>query len=387
MTTIPTISQLYDQTIADINAEFGTNINPVGKAFLRAFAAVVAALRKIDYLVLGAVQKNIYLDTCDEETLLRHGKIKLNRLPFQPVAGKYKLEVTGSTGATIPAGTLFKSNDTAFNPGIIYQVDSDYTLAASTDFILVRCLTLGPAGKLDVNDTLTCTVPLPLVDKLATVTEEDVQPLAGESIEDYRKKVMLSNRLEPQGGSPGDYRIWAADAQGVRTVYPYPKFNAPSWVSLFIEANPGDSLDGKGTPTAQIIADVEDVVNFNPDNSLSLNERGRRPTQVFVEYLPVTPLNVVINIASYQNLTVDIQNLITDALGQLVNSIRPYVAGADILSDKNDILDTNQIIGTIITAKPGSVFGSVTFTVSGSPESSYQFQGGNIPYLLSVNFI
>lgn len=386
MITIPTISQLYSQVIADLETEFGATINPIGKAMLRAFAAVKAAKLKILYLVLGQVQKNVAPDTCDEETLIRYGKIKLNREPFSAVAGQYSVAVTGSSGAVIPAKTTFKSDDNSLNPGVLYVLDNAYTMTSTTGTITLRSFTLGQGGSLDVGNTLTSTSPIPLVDKTATVLSEVVQPLDAENIEDYRAKVILSYRLEAQGGSDGDYRLWSYDAQGVKQVYPYAKSGYPSSIDLFIEANVSDSVDGKGTPTNQTIDDVETVVNTSPDTSLPLNERSRRPTQAMVYYLPVTVKDVVINISSYQNLTSPIQTTITNALKTMGTGIRPFVAGADAVSAKNDVLDGNKIIGTIITAVPGSTFGAVTFTVSGTAYSTYTFMGGEIPFVTTVNF-
>jgi uncharacterized phage protein gp47/JayE len=384
MITIPTINQLYTGIISDINTEYGVNINPFGKAVLRCFAAVHAAKLKIYYLVIAALQKNVAPDTCDEETLIRFGTIKLGRVPFAAVAAQYTVKVTGTIGAVIPAQSTFKSDDSSLNPGVLYVLDSAYTLVSATDYITVRCLTLGTDGKLDLLDTLTPTAPIPLVNSepsSVSVFTVSVQPLAAEEIEAYRTAVILSYRLEAQGGAATDYRLWAQDAQGVERVYPYAKSGFQGEINLYVEATIVDSIDGKGTPTTQILTDVESVVEFNPDTSLALNERGRRPLQAMVNYLPVTIKTIVITITGYSGITTAIQATLLTALTDTINAMRPFVAGADVLTDKNDIIDTNKLIGSIITAKPGAVFTSVTFTVDAISMSTYTFNNGNIPYL------
>ena len=266
---------------------------------------------KILYLVLGNVQKNIFVDTADPEaiggTLERFGRVKLGRNPFAPVAGQYVVTVTGSIGAIIKSETVFKSDDTSTSPGFMFVLDNAYTLAATTDTITLRCLTAGVEAKLNIGDTLTATAPLALVDSAAVVASISVQAQAAETTEDYRFKVVQSYRLEPQGGAPTDYRLWAQDAQGVARVYNYAKSGFPSEVWLFVEATIADSSDGKGTPTPTILTDVETVVNYNPDITLTTNERGRRPTQVIVDYQPITPKDIDVTITGAVNFTPTIE--------------------------------------------------------------------------------
>ena len=387
MITIPTVQQLYTSIISDINTQYGVNVNPFGKAVLRCIAAVQAAKFKLYYLAIAQLQKNVAPDTCDTETLIRFGTLKLGRVPFPAVAGKYKLQVTGQIGAVVPMNSVFKSDDASLNPGNLYILDSAYTLVATTDYITVRALMGGEAGKLSVLDTLTPTAPIPLINSApssAIVNLEVTQPLDAETTDAYRQAVILSYRLEAQGGAATDYRLWSQDAQGVKAVYPYAATGLQGQINLFVEANITDSTDGKGTPSAQILSNVQAVVNFNPDTSLPVNENGRRPLQVMVNYLPVTIVQIDITISTYQGLTPAIQATLLTALTNPVNGFRPFVAAADLLINKNDTIDSNHLTAAIITAIPGSIFGAVTFKVNSVAASTYTFLNGNIPYLTPV---
>jgi hypothetical protein len=102
--------------------------------------------------------------------------------------------------------------------------------------------------------------------------------------------------------------------------------------------------------------------------------------------LPVTPLDVEINIADYEDNTVDIQATILAALEELVSDIRPFIAGADIVANRNDRLDLNRIISKIYESMPGAIFGDVTLTVDGNVVTSYVFENGDIPYLNDVTY-
>jgi uncharacterized phage protein gp47/JayE len=391
MRTIPTINQLFISVKSDLETSFGSNIPVFGKIFLVAMALVQAGKLKLFYLALGMVQKNIFVDTADPEsmggTLERFGRIKLKRNPFPAVAGQYTVQVTGLIGATIPASTTFKSNDDSLSPGKLFILDLEHVMVGTTDTIILRALEAGQDSKLQVNDLLTATAPIASVDRSVMVTIETVVPLAAEDLEDYRKKAEDAYTLEPQGGAPADYRLWSYDAQGVEQVYPYKKPAVSNEVVIYIEATVADSTDGKGTPLPSLIADVEAVVNFDPDTSKPLNERGRRPTQVIVEYLPITVMNIDVRIYNFQGLTPALETSIFNAMKARIDVIRPFVAAADILANKDDILSINTIISEILNVKPGAVFTSVELDVNSVTENTHTFIAGDIPYLNSITYL
>lgn len=391
MIAIPTLSELFESVRDDLEATYGDQIPLFGKVFLNALAAVQAGKLKIYYLAIAATQKNIFIDTADPEatggTLERYGRVKLGRDPFPAVAGQYTVDVTGQIGATIPAGTTFKSNDDSLNPGKLFVLDVAYVLIATTDSILLRALEAGLDSKLLVADQLSATSPIANVDKIATVTAETVAPVSAEDIELYRQKGLDAYRLEAQGGAPSDYRLWSFDAQGVQETYPYAKTGAPNEINHFVEATLADSTDGKGTPTAQILSDVEDVIEFDPDITKPLNERGRRPLGVFIVHvLAVTIKEVDIEINGFVGLTTEIQTLIFNALELRISVIRPFIAGADVLENKDDILDVNIIVSTILNAVPGSQFGTIVLKVDTVPVSTFTFLNGDIPNLNTVTY-
>ncbi len=390
MANIPTLTQLRNDIIASLESQYSISISPTGKVFLRIFAGVLAGVIKLFYLSNGKIQKNIFVDTADPEsmggTLERFGIVKLGRRPFPPTAGQYTVVITGEIGAVIPASTTFKSDDSSLSPNMLFILDDEYELVAETDTITLRALTAGVISKLNELDTLTVTAPLILVDSSAYVSGEVIEPRDAEDIEAYRTAVINAYQLEAQGGAATDYRLWAADAQGVLRVYPYAKSGVSSEIDLFVEATVADSIDGRGTPSGALLSDVEDVVNFDPDTTKPLLERGRRPLTAIVNYLQVEVKEVDIEIVGYVGITTAIQTLIDAALTEMVNEIRPFVAAADILENKNDILDVNKIISVILASKPGSIFTSIVLRVDGDVVSTNTFTDGDIPFLNSVTY-
>ena len=390
--TIPTLNQLYTDILGQLKSELGITIPLFGRNFLRALAAVQAAKLKLIYLMIGDVQKNIFVDTADPEsiggTLERFGRVKLGRSPFSAQSGTYTVGVTGTAGAVIKASTTFKSDDDSSSPSMLYQLDNDYTLTGISDTIDVRALEGGLDSKLVINDTLTSTAPIANVESSVIVTVELISPLSAESIEDYRAKAIEAYQLEPQGGAATDYRLWSADAQGVAKVYPYVKQGFAGEIELFVEATVADSSDGKGTPTLTILNDVESVVEFDPDTTKPLNERGRRPVGVFnIDFNPVTIKEIDVEITGYQNLTPTIQTSIDNAIEAFINEVRPFVDAADVLANKNDILSINNLTFIILQAEPTSIFTSIDLKVDNVSVPTFTFDNGDIPSFNPLTYV
>lgn len=390
MINIPTLKEIYDDLIASVETQLGISIPNIGKNTLRALLSVQAAKLKLYYLQLGKVQKNVFVDTADPVaqggTLERWGHVKLGRGPFTATAGQYTVEVTGTTGATINAQTTFKSDDDSTSSGFLFILDTAKTLSAATDSMTLRALTAGLDSELEIGDTLTATVPIANVDQQVTVTAISVEPLAAETTEAYRSAIISSFRTEPQGGAAVDYRVWASDAQGVANSYPYAKAGDDGIIDLYVEATIADSTDGKGTPSASLLDDVRDVVELNPDTSLPINERGRRPLGVYqVNYLPITVIEVDITITG-GTYTAAQKTSIESAFEEELASVRPFITGADVVEQKNNTFGTNKAVFVIQSTVPGVTFTGVTVEFDSVATALYTFLNGDIPNLNSITY-
>lgn len=376
---IPTTSELYESIKTDLRGKL--NISTlVGKMVLNAISAVQAAKLKIINLAISRVNKNIFVDTCDYDTIRRFGYVKLNRYPNAAVSGEYVINVTGDIGAVIPQGTQYKSTDDSSNPDQLFIFDSLYTFSATSGQIQVRATIAGVDSELIIGDQLQVTAPIANVDSYADVASIAVTPTAEEDIEEYRLNVIEAYRTEPQGGSRTDYNIWAQDATGVRRTYPYVKSGSAGDINLYVEALPDDSTPaGSGIPSAAILSDVEDVINVNPS---TLN--GRRPMGVFnIYYLPVNPLDIDITIVDLSP-TVS-TSAIENAVIAFLYNIRPFIDGMDNPNDRNDKLyeaDIYKIVKDLL--KSGESFTSITLEVDGNPEDIYTFENGDIPIFNSL---
>lgn len=395
MADIPTLAQIQASIENDLRTELGITRTWIGKVLLRVLAIVQAAKLKLFYLHVAAVQKNIFVDTADSEfqggTLERFGRVKLGRNPYPAVAGEYTLNVTGVIGGVIAKGLTFKSALDSTSPEKMYEVKAEVTLIGTTGQIEVIALEAGADSALQVSDELEATAPIANVNALAVVATVDVTAIDAESLEDYRRLIVESFQLEPQGGAATDYRIWAADATGVRTVYPYTKSGAIYTVQVFVEALPENSLPGnpEGVPPASMLTDVEEVIEIDPDTSKPLNERGRRPLQAVVEVLPVVPIGVTVTISDLSDKSAPVITAITEAIEALLYNIRPYIAGADG-DNRRDTLYQSALIAAIFSAIDEDInFSNITITIATVVYSQYTFGNttityGNYPYLESL---
>lgn len=391
MADIPTLAALQSQIENDLRTEFGITRTWVGKVALRIIAIVQAAKLKLFYLAIALLQKNIFVDTCDEETLVRFGIVKLGRAPNPARAGIYTINVTGSAGGVIEKGTIFKSEPTSTNPEYLFETTVALTLTGTTGTVEIRALTPGSDSTLQVDDELLSTIPIALVDSLVTIDSVDTNPVDAETTETYRRLIIESFQLEPQGGAATDYRIWAADAEGVRTVYAYTKNNAIQTVQVFVEALPANSAPGspEGVPTQAMLDEVEAVIELDPDTTKDINARGRRPVQAIMEVLPVVPVGVNITINDLSDKTTATIAAITTALDDLLYYIRPYIAGADGVN-KLDVLYLGQVIAAIYGAVGATVnFSNVEISINSVVYSSFTFSNspgtyGQYPYLQTL---
>lgn len=387
---IPSLNALYNKLASDIKAKLGI-IAALVKLVIDALCAVIAGQIKLIYLYIVDVQNNQFPDTADTEanggSLERIGRIYLNRDPFTATEGVYTVTVTGTPGAVINGQITFKSNGNSLNPGNLYILDNAYTMPGATGTITLRSLNLGLNYLLNVTDQLEATQPIIGVNGTVTVASVVSAPREAEDTEIYRQAILNAIRLEPQGGAKTDYRIWASDAQGVRLVYPYVKNGEAGTVQVFVEAVTADSTDGHGTPDSTLLQDVADVIEMDPDTTLPTNDRGRRPIQANVVTLPVTPQPVDVVITGLQVSTPQVVADVLANLNTYLYGIRPYIAGADLPRDKNDLLTAVRLQSVVIdTLGNSNGFTGFTMFVQGVQVNQFTFALSNIPYLRNVTY-
>lgn len=381
MTPIPTINELYLQMLGLYETVGSITLSSFGKSFIRVSSKVFAMQLRLLYTVLAKVERNMSPLTCDIDTLIRIGIMKIGRPPYQAVQGQYVVAVTGPAGATIAANTIFKSNDDSRSPGLMYVLDIAYVLTGASDHITLRALTGGNAARLNTGDNLTATQPLGLVNSVVTVSSEDVVPIDAENIDVvYRKIVVASFQSLSGSWSALDYRLVGSNVLGVQQIYAYRKPGVNNEINVYIEAT--NDVDPTGAATPTVLANVDAAIE------------AKRPLIVKqVHYLSVATKPIVIDIVEVATLSAAQKISIEAALKEGISGVRPFIAAADNVTARLDSLGTDfaltyclNLNSVIAQAIPGVAFGAVTFTVAGSAVTHYNFLNGEIPYMSTVTY-
>lgn len=393
MKIIPTITQLYSRIESALKHRLDINDTEL-KLVLDVFSSVLAGEFKLLYLYLSDIRNNLFPDTAETAEnggeLNRLGQIYLNRQPKPATHGYYRVQFIGVENSFVRSGITMKSNDDSENPGKMFISETEHYLSNNSidNVFLIRSLETGGENILKIDDELTITEPVIGVENTVKVTEIVNLPIESEDIEAYRQKIINAIQLEPQGGARTDYRLWAQDAHGVRQVYPYVKENNAGVVQVFVEANEQDSIDGKGTPSPYLIQDVIDVIYMDPDDSLDINERGRIPIQAILEVLPITLKPVDVTIHGMQHNNIEIQTLIQNNLKLFLKEVRPFIYGADLLRNRNDILYSGKLQNVVSDSLGNNnFFNDFKMFVDGQEEVKFTFSFSNIPYLRNINYV
>lgn len=392
MKPIPTIEEIFNRIEQDLKTKLNLNDSEL-RTVLDAVCSALAGQIKLLYLFQGDIQNNLFPDTADLAEnggeLNRLGLIYLNRQPKPATDGRYKIKFTGIPGSIVRSGITFKSNDESLNPGKLFIMDSQYEILPGVNNIVeIRSIESGLENALSVGNFLVITEPVIGVEQIVEVVEIIELPIESESIDAYRKAIIDAIQLEPQGGARTDYRLWAKDAQGVRAVYPFVKENEAGVVQIFVEATEVDSTDGHGTPSTFIIDDVKQVLEFDPDSTKPIEERGRRPIQAILEVLPITLRPVDVDVIDLNQNSTSIQNLIRTNLEDYLKSVRPFLDGADLARNKNDILNVARLQGVVSDSLGNTnYFMDFKMYVDGQEENLFIFSRSNIPYLRNVNYL
>ena len=383
----PSLDNLHSNVSSVIKSKFGIATDL--KNWLNALALSIAGNLKLVYLYMANVNNNVWPDTCDRETLIRFGKLKLKREPYAATFGEYTISFTGTNGSTLPLGSQFKSISDVNTQLAMYITTESKTLSGTTGTINVIANVEGLKTLLSVGQELYTVNPITGIDQKATVTAITVMPLDEETTEDYRELVLKRFSIEYNPGSNGAYAIWALDLAGIRAVYP---FSSSGQVLIYAEATESASTDGHGTASQALMdglwksSDKTGVFEINPDTTVEYYSRLRRQCGLTdIKIRSVTPLAVNVTISGLKDQSPSVKSTIQTNIKKRLKNIRPYIAGVSPYY-QSDLLKYSDIVSAIDdSVVRGNYYESLVITVNGST-LPYRFLNGNIPYLNTITY-
>jgi uncharacterized phage protein gp47/JayE len=213
----PDLSTLIERATQDIETRLPGADARLRRSNLAVLARVNAGAVHGLYGYLDWISRQALPDTADAEQLDRWAAIwRVTRKSAAFAAGA--VTVTGSAGAVVPAGAELQSAD-----GQVYLVDSEVSLAGSSDLVDCTASTSGQAGNLDAGTALSFVSPISGVNNAAVVAAGGLVGGADvESDDDLRSRLLERIQQPPQGGAEHDYLAWALEVPGVTRAWVYP---------------------------------------------------------------------------------------------------------------------------------------------------------------------
>lgn len=249
----PTLKTLIDRAIADINARLPEGDARLAGSVLNVLAYVNGGAANGLYGYLDWLAQQLMPDTCETEHLDRWASIwGVTRKAASPAAGS--VTFTGTTGVTIPAGTLLQRVD-----GQQFKTTADATLAAGTVNASVVALTSGAASNTAAATAINLVSPVAGVNSAGSVAAPGLSGGADAETDSALRGRLLSRiQSPPKGGAQDDYVSWALEMSGVTRAWVYPAELGPGTVTVrFVRDNDAGSIIPDASEVAAVQAHLD----------------------------------------------------------------------------------------------------------------------------------
>ncbi|MBR8316070.1 baseplate J/gp47 family protein [Burkholderia dolosa] len=231
---LPTLPELIERVGGDLTSNADGALR---RSDQRALIRVHSGASHEMHGYLGWTARQILPDTCDEEMLLRHARLRLAVPRKDAAAAAGYGSASGAEGKTIFAGTLLQSDDQRR-----YVVVENATIRTGSAKVHVRAVEAGAAGNVTAGTRLRFISPVVGVSDTVVVLDPGVSGGTDqESIERLRQRVIRSYRLVPDGGNGDDYVTWTLEVPGVTRAWCRPHYMGLGTVGVFFMRD--DDLD------------------------------------------------------------------------------------------------------------------------------------------------
>jgi uncharacterized phage protein gp47/JayE len=359
--TIPTIEQLRNQVLTDIQTGLGLSTPLPSRSVWGILATAIAGVLHLVYRFGLWAYNQIFTSTADEQALLlRASEYGLTRTPAQSFRGT--ITATGVNDTQIPSGSLFQAN------GVVYATQSLQQISGGTATLTIESLEPSRLSNREIGDILTLVNPIAGIDNQATTasiiqTGEDSEP-----IEDFRLRLANRQAFQPQGGAIPDYVLWATEVPGISEAYPNQP--TPGVVNVYPIATGTVRI-----PTSGKLTEVTDY----------LNEDIRRPLgPVTIQALAFTDVEFDVDISGLQPNNAQTQSDIEQALETYFLSRRPQIY-TDEVNPRNVISQSDV---TREASQAGAQIATVVLkNAGGTPISSYTLDPNELSILRTLTWL
>lgn len=390
---VPTIQEIYDNIISQLEGTLATTIPIFPKSFSRVLAKALAAIFVVGYKFAGWVCLQLFVRFASYNPQTVNGRTFIPLVEWGNLIGvgapkaatRAEAEISVNVQQQIgvlAANSLLIKKDT----GVIYSVLAEVPLNANTITAKVQAvdddqgnLGFGDLGNLSPGDVLEFANPLPYVSGTVTVTTILVVAADRESEAAYRDRVATRFQRRPQGGARIDYQIWGEEVEGIDLVLPYTNDPSDNMMRLFSRS----TTEPDGIPNAIQLDEVKQSCLFDEEGFAT-----RAPPGVLIFSLPIFRTEVEVEIsglglADGASVTLaDLRDKIQAALESHLDSLEPFILGVSTLPPQDRI--SSAAIGGVIYAVAESnsaYFGAYVVRVGGTVTSTKVLTEGEIPKL------
>jgi hypothetical protein len=353
-----TIDEIRTLIIGWLQQQWNNKLRILPKSFVKIISTVFAGVFIILFKQIGWLFLQIYPETA------YWGEINILGIRIRPLvkwgvllgvgeprtgtqwSGIIKVDVTAKN-TLLNNGTQLKSDLT----GKIYLIDDTKTLENDVESIPVICAELGTAGNLEPGEKLYFVSPLGNVKKEAEIIEVIEDAIDNETEADYRYRVVNRWRVQPQGGSLSDYRIWGMEVPGVLNIYPYNDDDSPVGVIIYVSGNQAVFPDR--IPSAALLINVGKSCTYNTETG----KANRKPVAAIIDptkdetYQNIKPVNVKTFDIYIEGLTgitpLEFSESVKNPIEEYFLSREPYIRGLSDDNNKTNSVEKNNVSSVV----------------------------------------
>lgn len=371
---IPSIKEIRNRIISDIEGTINQTIPGLPKAFIRILAGAIAGVVYLLYQAILWVYKQIFPQTAEFFSLQLLGFI-VNVNVISEVSAIIICDVPGVTGQNCNAGIVFTGSNS-----IQYRVQVTVLIVGGVaPDVEMRSLTGGDVGNLADGEILNISATDLALDGTATVTSTDTSGADRESDESYRTRVISRYKKRATGGSAADYNNWGLETPNFIWVGPFNDETITNRINVYGKVD--NQTDG--IPTSSQLLELLSYLKFDPVTGKAY----RRPINDEIITLPITTAEFTVMV-SIKDGTPDIKSQITVAVKNYITTLEPYIEGiSDIRKDtltksnvSNVASDIAEVGGAII------IDVEITETLTANVENRYTFYGSEFGKITDVTY-
>jgi len=365
MANIPTVQEIKDQVLSDIESETSVNSPSLPVSVLSIIALAVAGALFQVYKFAQWIRRQIFVISADDDAVFARGN-EYGIDPTPATKGRYTATITGAiAGTNIPAGTIFTRGNFAYEVIALAVVD-----IAGAATITIEPLDFGFAPNLAISDVIDLSTPVSGLPGTATVATVIQSGSNAESLEAYKQRIISRQQTPPQGGSVPDYVQWSTEVPGIVEAYPF-------------RVGPGIVVYG-------ITDDNTDETTRIPDSSKRtelqnyLNDPRRKPMNDNITVQPQTNVGFVVTAQNLVPNTADLKQLIENAISDYLLQRRPNLYPDDPI--RLDNITESDIYAIASLSGARSVELSVTL-VDTTPVVNYNLDDDELAFLDSIVWV